>query len=112
MHAPGMYLRDADTLTRTGTVWSEDCHRSNPSDSAAGTSAYSATMRPEKPAAVVGDQSVSRMRGRTSCQALHMASGPGTRSQNDHTPVQVASLTVGMSCQAGPPRAPRRRRRR
>eukprot|EP00966_Prymnesium_polylepis_P258259 5965746-Prymnesium_polylepis.1 len=26
MHAPGMYPRDADTWTRTGTVWSEDCH--------------------------------------------------------------------------------------
>eukprot|EP00966_Prymnesium_polylepis_P308743 7134506-Prymnesium_polylepis.1 len=26
MHAPGMYPRDADTWTRTGAVWSEDCH--------------------------------------------------------------------------------------
>eukprot|EP00966_Prymnesium_polylepis_P115836 2677694-Prymnesium_polylepis.1 len=27
MHAPGKYPRDADTWTRTGKVWSEDCHR-------------------------------------------------------------------------------------
>eukprot|EP00966_Prymnesium_polylepis_P161880 3741487-Prymnesium_polylepis.1 len=25
MHAPGKYPRDADTWTRTGMVWSEDC---------------------------------------------------------------------------------------